>query len=416
MGAVKDKGFLLCVMLAIFSISCEYGITRPASHSLLLTHFSANIIPWIWLATVPFNLIIVSLYNRYLSRIGPLVMLGTVAGLTVFINTISPFIVSSCPEWILFQFAWKDIYILLMFKQVWSLIHSSSLAGRAKVLYGLIYATGTVGAILGSLVPGFLAVELGSAKLFLFTLPIYLVLFLGYRKALNLQQGTISSDTLRELRDTSQASTGFAVIRRSPFLIAVLGLVLLMQTLVGLMEFQFSSYLALEIPSLDLRTEYMGRVLSLTNLGSGVLQLVGAGFLIHFFGVRGSHLAVPLVLLANVAGLFIMPSFAFLSFAFIFTKAVDFSLFGILREMLYIPLSVAEKFQAKAVIDVFVHRSAKAVVSLAILGLNLWAGAECLSWLNPVAAGLLVMWIGIVWFYVGNVVKRPSLNDTVLKN
>jgi AAA family ATP:ADP antiporter len=283
-----------------------------------------------------------------------------------------------------------------MFKQVWSLIHSSSIAPKAKIWYGIIYAMGTMGAVMGSLVPGFFAVTFGSSQLLFLTLPMYAVLFWGYRTATLLQQ--TSSTALKEVREPTRMSEGFTIIRRSPFLIAVLGLVLLMQMSVGLMEFQFNGYLERTVVELDLRTEYMGRMVSLMNIGSGLLQLIGAGTMVHFLGVKNSHLAIPLMLLANMAGLILLPSFALLSFAFVFTKAVDFSLFGILREMLYIPLKTEEKFQAKAVIDVFVHRSAKAIIAIGILGLNFFVGKELLSWVSPVAAGVLVLWVAVVWF------------------
>ena len=406
---MKEKLFLFCIMLSVFAISCEYGITRPASNGLLLTYFSSQMIPWIWLATVPLNLLVVMLYNRYLGKIGPTKMLGIVALVTVVINVITGFITPYFPSWILFQFVWKDIYVLLMFKQVWSLIHSSSIAAKAKIFYGLIYAMGTVGAICGSLISGFFAVEIGSQQLMFITLPIYLAFFFGYRKAVQLQQISNVSKPLQEISETSRSTEGFGIIRRSPFLISVLCLVLLMQSSVGLMEFQFNTYLEQNITELDLRTEYMGRMLSLMNLGSGLLQLVGAGAMIHLLGVRGSHMALPLMLLMSALGLMIAPSFALISFSFVFTKAVDFSLFGILREMLYIPLKTEEKFQAKAVIDVFVHRSAKAIVSIGILVLNFFAGKELMSWVSPAVVGVFVLWIAVVWFSL-----RRYLPDTVV--
>jgi AAA family ATP:ADP antiporter len=285
-----------------------------------------------------------------------------------------------------------------MFKQVWSLIHSSSIAPKAKLFYGIIYAIGTLGAVFGSLIPGFLAVELGSMQLFFFTAPLYLALFWGYRNAIKLQGEMGGSASLQEVRTLQTTGAGFSIVRRSPFLISVLALVLLMQISVGLMEFQFNSYLEHHVADLDLRTQTMGRMVSCMNLASGVLQLIGAGAMVHLLGVYRSHLALPLLLLANAVGLMVVPSFALVSFAFVFTKAIDFSLFGILREMLYIPLKTEEKFQAKAVIDVFVHRSAKALVSICILGLNFIAGSELISWVSPALAGILVLWFCVVWF------------------
>src|SRR5579863_6919169 len=128
---MRNNLLLFCVMLSVFAINCEYAITRPASNGLMLTYFSAKMIPWIWLATVPLNLLVVMLYNRYLSKIGPVKMLGTLAFATISINAVTGIITPVFPAWVLFQFAWKDIYVLFMFKQVWSLIHSSSIAAKA---------------------------------------------------------------------------------------------------------------------------------------------------------------------------------------------------------------------------------------------------------------------------------------------
>lgn len=76
--------------------------------------------------------------------------------------------------------------------------------------------------------------------------------------------------------------------------------------------------------------------------------------------------------------------------------------------MLYIPLKTEEKFQAKAVIDVFVHRSAKAVIALGILALNLFVGKDLLSWVTPVAAGVLTLWLAVVWFAFGERVSSTA--------
>ena len=59
-----------------------------------------------------------------------------------------------------------------------------------------------------------------------------------------------------------------------------------------------------------------------------------------------------------------------MSLCFGAVKALDYSIFGIIKEQLYIPLGINEKFKAKAIIDVFAYRSSKALASLLILGLS----------------------------------------------
>ncbi|MEI6242598.1 MAG: hypothetical protein WCP39_04245, partial [Chlamydiota bacterium] len=132
----EEKIFIFCALFCSFFISLEYGITRPACNSLFLTAYSSKIFPYAWLATVPLNFAIVYFYNRLLPSLGCvktfLIVICSVAGVNTFFalflhtNYYFPFI----------QFIWKDVYILLMFKQLWSLTHTMISTEKAKVFYG----------------------------------------------------------------------------------------------------------------------------------------------------------------------------------------------------------------------------------------------------------------------------------------
>ena len=169
----SEKLFVFFVMVIGFCTGAEFAITRPASSAIFISAFSASFLPWVWLATVPLNLLIVYLYNRFLPKTGPLKMVITFAAVAIGINGLCAILLPIFPKFIFFHFAWKDVYILFMFKQLWSMIHSTIQANRAKYLYGMIFGMGTLGSIFGSTAPGFFAVEMGSERLFLLTAPIY---------------------------------------------------------------------------------------------------------------------------------------------------------------------------------------------------------------------------------------------------
>ena len=128
---------------------------------------------------------------------------------------------------------------------------------------------------------------------------------------------------------------------------------------------------------------------------------------------------VPFFLGLNAISFVFWPSFMMMCVAFGSVKAMDYSIFGIIKEMLYIPLKVDEKFKAKAIIDVFAYRSSKALASLFILILQYFA----LSHLNIVMSwGLVVIfttWMAAVIFmfkYYYKEVDRQHLNWPELKN
>lgn len=405
----EKRRFLFFSMLIGFCIGGEYAITRPASTSIFLSFYTASYLPYVWLATVPLNFLAVFFYNRFLPRIGPVVMLAIMATSVVSMHLACVFLLPHLPWLIFLQFVWKDIYILFMFKQLWSLIHASIEQQSAKYLYGLIYGMGTVGSILCSLIPGFFAIEVGSNQLFLCTLPLYGVLFWAYTKAF--QQSPLTVEALKnELRPQQRRpEKSFSVFRQSPFILFLFLLVIFMQVSVGLTEYQFNSYLETEILDQDARTAYCGRITTIVNLLSSFLQGIGCFFLVHTLGLRGNHLLIPCVLLLNALAFAAFPSFAMISLVFVFLKAIDFSLFGVVREMLYIPLSTDEKFRAKALIDVFTYRTSKALASGLILTLQIVAGAFLLPTIRYVALAVFLGWLAVaIRFFKQH--QEPSYN------
>ncbi len=104
---------------------------------------------------------------------------------------------------------------------------------------------------------------------------------------------------------------------------------------------------------------------------------------------------------------FALPSFAMISASYILVKAVDFSLFGVVREMLYVPLQLDAKFRAKAIIDVFAYRTSKALLSLGLLTLQLIAGSFLLPITSMVSIAIFIGWLATVYLLFG---KEKSLS------
>lgn len=391
----KEKWFVIFSMLSAMAVCGEYAITRPTSNALFLTLFSSKGYPWVWLATVPLNLFVIYLYNYFLPKMGPLRVLWIFAIVTAAINTFAGLFYAQMPWFIFFQYAWKDIYILLMLKQLWSMIHATIPTSRAKYLYGSIYGMGTIGAITGSLIPGFFATSLGSEKILYLTCPVYLLLLLVYTMAFK-RSGVNETTFEKDLTPNPRPREAFSLIRRSPVLVAALLLVVFMQVSVGLMEYQFNAHLELNIFEKDLRTAYCGRLGGLINVLSLTFQFIGGFLMIRMLGLRRSHFLVPILLCISAFAAITLPTFAILSSSYVFLKAVDFSLFGVIREMLYAPLQLDAKFRAKAVIDVFAYRTSKAFVSLGLLALQLIAGSYLLELTSYISIAIFMAWLATV--------------------
>ncbi|NGX45975.1 MAG: hypothetical protein K940chlam2_01156 [Chlamydiae bacterium] len=365
-----ERLFIFAAMICGFLICAEYSTIRPAANSLFLHTFTARALPYAWIATVPLNFLLVSLYSALLPKWGPRRVFFTtivlIAGGNFAFATLLPiFPTLSFPFYV-----WKEVYILLMFQQLWSLIHATVNLKRARYLYGVIFGIGGIGSICGSTLPTFFAVSMGSESMLFFSLPIYaLLLFFYLRAARYCGADHLAASLERPKR--GGLSHGIKLIASSRFLIFILLLVVFMQLTSTIVDFQFSDYLESRIPETDLRTAFAGKVMGMIHTITVALQFIGSYFLIRFIGLKNTHFSIPVILGACALSFAFVPAFALLTLSFVAVKTLDFSLFGVVKEMLYIPLSTDEKFRAKAVIDIFAYRSSKAVASLAILGLQL---------------------------------------------
>jgi ATP/ADP translocase len=401
---MSQKGFIFFSMLSAMLICGEYAITRPASNALFLTLFSAKAYPWVWLATVPLNLLVIYFYNRLLPKLGPLRILCLFALITMSVNVLAALLYGRFPAFLFFQYAWKDIYILLMLKQLWSMIHATITASSAKKIYGCIYGVGTIGAVAGSLIPGYLATLWGSEKILYLTFPIYLGLLFSYGMAY--QRSNLKLNTFKsELTPDPRPKEAFSLIRRSSVLIAVLLLVIFMQVSVGLMEYQFNAHLEMNILDKDLKTAYCGKLSGMINLLSLLFQFLGGFLMVKSLGLRGSHFLIPLLLCSSALFSLSFPTFGILSFSYVFLKAVDFSLFGVIREMLYVPLQLDAKYRAKAIIDVFAYRTSKALISLGLILCQSIAGSYLLK-----GAGYFSILIFTAWLITVAILFRKREN------
>ncbi|HRW58179.1 MAG TPA: Npt1/Npt2 family nucleotide transporter [Chlamydiales bacterium] len=389
--------YFLCFAMA-FIISFEYGITRPASASIFLTFFSAKSLPLAWIATVPLNLFVIHCYNKYLPKWGSLKVLFAFVMMISLINFVVSSKVYDYPVLSFLHFIWKDIYILLMFKQFWSMVHMIMPIQSAKYSYGIISGFGGLGSMFGGIIPGFFASPIGSNNLFLFTAPLYFSFFILYFLMIRISKNS-DTELLYAKKETKQGYSlkeGFRTVFSSSVLLFIFLTVVFMQFLVGLMDYQINHYLQSSFTSTDFRTEYLGRLVSIIHVFTTLMQFFLGSLLIHFLGEKKAHFFIPTVLIINGAIMLFHPTLKAVSYAFVAMKSMDFSLLNILKEMLYIPLTKEEKFRSKAVIDVFAHRTAKSLAALLIFALSFVFENQLILVLQGFSFLILFSWIYVV--------------------
>ncbi|MBS0629122.1 MAG: hypothetical protein JSS30_02715 [Verrucomicrobia bacterium] len=392
---VKEKfhghgAFALCAMLCGFLICCHYAIIRPISNSLFLHFFSAKLLPYAWLATVPLNFFLVSVYNRLIPKWGSKKLFLSLLLIVTVTNALFGLFAKTVPSLTFFYYVWKEVYIMMMFQLLWSVINANIKLENAKFLYGIFFGLGGLGSLFGSMLPGFFAVAYGTESLILWVLPVDLILLFVYLRLNHYCSGDVPQ---ADREQNGGFFYGMQLIRKSRFLIFALLIVVFMQMVTAIADFQFNDFLGKIYPLKDERTEFSARIMGLMHCLTICLQFSGSFFLLKWLGFKKTHYLIPSSIAVLAALIAIVPVFPVITLAFMTSKALDFSLFGVVREMLYIPLKPDEKFRAKAVIDVFAARSSKALASLLIIGITSIVSSYQLTWLS---LSLAVLWIGSV--------------------
>lgn len=392
----REKKFFLLAFGLSFLIMADYAIVKPVSTSIFLTHYSAKAIPYAWLLGLPLNFAFVSLYNRLLARYSCFQLFCCISSFVVAIHVLAGLFSQAIPGLPFFLYLWKDLYIMLMLQQIWSVIHSSTQLKRAKYMYGMIFGIGTFGSGVGSAFSAALAVKWGSESLLFLSLPLHLMMGALYCAMVRFSALEASQQPFNQ---QAKCWKDFLLIKKSATLQLILMTVVLMQLSTNLVEYQFQSAVAIKLPDQDLRTAFTGKVWSVVHVANLAIKFFVTFLLVHFLGVKRSQFFVPVLLFLNGVGCIIYPGFAMMTCAFGVVKAVDYSAFNILKEMLYIPLSKEAKFKARALIDVFAYRASKTLASLVIIGLGFFLPVRGVGVLHWSLLGFYGMWIYGVYFF-----------------
>eukprot|EP01041_Mallomonas_annulata_P011656 gene11656-24414_t len=172
---------------------------------------------------------------------------------------------------------------------------------------------------------------------------------------------------------------GVSLILAHGYVLLLMGVSCLYEIVLTVLDFTFkvqskeslSSSLLLELgegvahgEALSIRfADLMGRFGQMTNIVSLLVSVFGFSFLVRRLGVSSCLLIFPALLFLAVILTNFVPSLWVIFFLVSVLKALTYSLVDPVKELLYMPTSEAIKFKAKAWIDVFGSRFAKAIGS-----------------------------------------------------
>jgi len=296
-----------------------------------------------------------------------------------------------------------DLFNTLMVTTFFAFLNDSVRGDQAKRLYGLVGFGGVAGGAFGSTLKAL--TKSMPATTWMAVLAGVMVLIIILASAASRRVPLGSAQAANTPKPQTIGKTGNAAVEgarlafRSSYLLAIVAIVGLYEIVSTIMDFQFTS--SVEHFVSGSTDAHFSLVFAITNVSALIVQLFFTSFVMTRFGMHTALLILPVAALAGSTGFFLFPVLWTGSLLNTTDNAFSYSINQSAKEALYVPTTREEKYKAKAFIDMFVQRFAKAVaVVISLLLTARFASWSAIRWLSVVVAVILIVWI-LVARYAG---------------
>lgn len=291
-------------------------------------------------------------------------------------------------------YVWLGIVSLLLVAQFWSYANDTHTEEQGKRLFPVIAVGGSLGAIIGPRVAGL-------ADTFTL-LPIAATMLVGSVALLN----AVESHNGRQSQHVAEAPIagpgGFTLVMRDPYLLLIASMLIVLSLVNTTGEYILANaardHAMAMTPVIEDQREiiksFYGNFYSMVNLLAFVVQAFAVSRLIERFGVRRLLYVMPFVVLTAYTAIAVAGTLAVVRAAKLAENSTDYSLQNTLRQTLYLPLSRAAKYKAKAAIETFFVRAGDLLAALLVfVGIHeLSLGRASFAVVN---ISLVAVWIAI---------------------
>jgi AAA family ATP:ADP antiporter len=272
----------------------------------------------------------------------------------------------------------------------------------AKRLYGLIVLGGVAGGAFGTT---FLAVYIdqvsGPAWMWICLGITVVIGVLAWAAGRLVDRGapeTVRSEaeakaTEEPRPEGNPAIEGARLVFRSRYLLSIVAIVGLYEIVSTVLDFQFTATVAhyVDGPAIG---EHFSTVFAITNVAALVVQLFLTNAIMNNFRLTVALLITPVVILTGSTVFLLIPLLWPGSFLSTSDNAFNYSINQSARETLYTPTTRDEKYKAKAFIDMFVQRFAKAIaVGVSLLLTMIFTDFSTIRWLSIFTVAVVLIWL-----------------------
>ncbi len=408
----SELPFALLMFSYFFLVITSFWILKPIKKSLFIEHYDQSgfdLLGWLmtasqaeqiakvlnmvvaFLAVVVFSWLANRFRRQQLTFIFTGFFLASYVAYTLVIDDPGHLTV-----WSFYLFG--DLFSTLMVATFFAFLNDSVTPDAAKRLYGLVGLGGVTGGAFGSItVAGFIrSVDMVGWLWIAFGVGLAIVLVALAAGRLVAQAPPAAPAAQPEPRPEgggNPALDGARLVFRSPYLLAIVAIVGIYEIVSTILDFQFTSTVAHYLQGPAIGAQF-ATVFAITNTVAFLVQLFLTSLIMTRLGVGIALLVLPVAILCGSAGFMILPILWMGSLLNTADNGFSYSINQSAKESLYVPTTKEEKYKAKAFIDMFLQRFAKALAVGISLGVTaVFTEFESIRWLSAVTVPLILVWL-----------------------
>ncbi len=358
----NDSSLLTAVsMLAATVMIAQHIAGKAARDALFLTYFDVSRLPTLMMVSAALSVASVLLMSRLLTRFGParlipplyLLSAGLLAAQWVFSETVPQV---SAVALYLHVAALNSILI----SGFWSVVNERFDPYTAKQIVPKLTAATTFGGVLGGVAASAVAAAANTNAILLMLSAMHLVCGLAVGM---LARGRQATDRQATPRDEPAAVHFLAPLKDSPLIRRMAILALLVAITAGVLDYILKAEASASLSSSELIT-FFSYFYTSVGLGTFLLQSAFGKGALRWLGLGGTMAAWPLAILTTGGLALVVRSLATATMLRGSAMLLYNSFFRSGFELLYTPISPADKRAGKVLIDVGADRAGDLVSGL----------------------------------------------------
>ncbi|MEH6551023.1 MAG: hypothetical protein V7711_14045 [Pseudomonadales bacterium] len=279
-------------------------------------------------------------------------------------------------------YIWMGLFGVLIVAQFWAFTSDLYSEGAGKRLFAIIALGASSGAWAGSLAAKKLFEAMGPEGLVLIAIAMLAMTMLVVpRIERTIPKTSHSSYTPEQEIIDQHIFSGFRLVFASRYLLAIAIFVVLFNWVNSTGDFILSAWVdtrAEEIVGTDpeAKSNYIGTFYAefyfMMSLVGFLIQALLVSRIIKYFGVSLALTILPIIIIMGYLGIMIFPIFTFFYVFRIAENSIGYSLQNTVRQVLFLPTSKQEKYEARSVIETFFWRIGDVLQALVVyIGYNL---------------------------------------------